>query len=395
MFKRFILTTFLFFLFFGLVKPVLADSDRASIYFFWSKNCPHCAREKIFLKGLADKYERLEIKDFEITTSRKNLELFQKVGEKFSAQGYVPFLAVGEYHFVGYLDDQTTGRQIEEAVQCYLAAGCEDVVKDLIEPLSVVSEKEHQAIPETLSLPFIGEIKIKNLSLPVLTFIIALLDGFNPCAMWTLLFLISLLLGMEDRKRMWLLGTAFIASSALVYFLFLSAWLNFFLFLGFVFWVRIIVGLAALGAGGYNLRAFWVNREGACKVTGSEKRRKVFEQLRKVTQKKEFFLALGGIVLLAFAVNLIELVCSAGLPAVYAQILVLARLPRWQYYLYLVFYIFIFMLDDLLVFFVAMTTLRAVGIDGKYARFSHLIGGSLMVIIGLLMLFKPEWLMFG
>jgi len=92
---------------------------------------------------------------------------------------------------------------------------------------------------------------------------------------------------------------------------------------------------------------------------------------------------------------MVELVCSAGLPAIYTKILSLSNLPTWQYYLYLLFYIFIFMLDDLFIFFTAMITLQAVGIQSKYSRFSHLVGGILMFIIGLLLLFKPEWLMFG
>ena len=107
------------------------------------------------------------------------------------------------------------------------------------------------------------------------------------------------------------------------------------------------------------------------------------------------YLALVGIVVLAFAVNLVELICSAGLPAVYTQVLFLSNLARWQYYFYILFYIFIFMLDDLLIFFIAMTTLRLTGLTTKYSRWSHLIGGILMLIIGLLLIFKPEWLMFG
>jgi hypothetical protein len=58
-------------------------------------------------------------------------------------------------------------------------------------------------------------------------------------------------------------------------------------------------------------------------------------------------------------------------------------------------YIFIFMLDDLFVFFTAMLTLEMAGISTKYSRFSHLVGGALMTIIGLLLIFKPEWLVFG
>ncbi|MEJ2347937.1 MAG: hypothetical protein P8Y17_01915 [Patescibacteria group bacterium] len=251
------------------------------------------------------------------------------------------------------------------------------------------------AVPETLKVPLLGDINTENLSLPLLSVVIGILDGFNPCAMWTLIFLISLLLGMKDKKRMWILGSTFIATSAFVYFLFLSAWLNFFLVLGFVFWIRVAIGLVALGAGIYSLRDFYVNREGGCKVTDSENRKKTLDKLKNITHKRKFIAAFFGIILLAFAVNLIELVCSAGLPAVYTQVLSLNDLPTLKYYLYILIYIFFFMIDDLFVFIVAMVTLHAVGIQTKYARFSRLIGGIIMVIIGILLLFKPELLMFG
>lgn len=380
-------------LFSVLAQPILAQPKAVDLHFFWANGCPHCQKEEVFLQTLVEKYS-VVIKDYEVTGSRENVELLRKVGEKLGVDvSGVPFTVVGERYVVGYLNDETTGRQIEEAIDCALINGCPDVVGELAgseEP--VLSEKQ---IPELLNLPVIGPIRTANLSLPVLTFVIALLDGFNPCAMWVLVFLISLLLGMKDKTKMWLLGTAFIAASAFVYFLFLSAWLNLFLFLGFVFWVRLIIGAVSLGLGGYQVREYFVNKTSACKVTGGEKRKLVFEKLKEITQKREFLLALGGIILLAFAVNLVELVCSAGLPAIYTQVLVLSNLPAWQYYLYLIFYIFIFMLDDLIVFFVAMKTLQATGVSGKYARYSHLIGGTIVVLIGLAMLFKPDLLMFG
>ena len=126
-----------------------------------------------------------------------------------------------------------------------------------------------------------------------------------------------------------------------------------------------------------------------------KKKQKVFARLKAITQKEQLIFALIGIILLAFVVNLVELICSAGLPAIYTQILALTNLPSWQYYLYLIFYILIFMLDDLIIFFIAMTTLKAVGLNSKYSRFSQLIGGILMLLIGLLLIFKPEFLMFG
>jgi len=53
------------------------------------------------------------------------------------------------------------------------------------------------------------------------------------------------------------------------------------------------------------------------------------------------------------------------------------------------------MLDDIIVFSIAMLTLKVTGISNKYTKYSHLIGGIIMLIIGLLMIFKMDWLMFN
>jgi hypothetical protein len=246
-----------------------------------------------------------------------------------------------------------------------------------------------------IDLPVFGTISSASFSLPVLTILIALLDGFNPCAMWVLIFLITLLLNMKDKKRMWLLGSSFILASGGVYFLFLSAWLNFFLVIGYIAWIRALIGLFAIGVGAYQLQDAWKNRYGACKMVEPKKRKLWFAKIESVVAQKQLFLAVVGMVILATAVNLVELACSAGLPAIYTQVLALSDLPSWQYYGLLFLYIFIFMLDDLIVFFVAMTTLKTAELEGKYARYSHIIGAAFIFLLGLLLVLKPEWLMFG
>jgi thiol-disulfide isomerase/thioredoxin len=373
------------------------NENTVNLYFFYGDGCPHCAKEEPFLKKMEEKYSNLKVNSYEIWYNSENRNLMIEFGKKLNATvNGVPFTIIGDKYFTGWLDEESTGKQIEQEIICAVEDGCRDILSEINDgenktDTSVTVSK----IPETLTLPFIGEIKTKNLSLPILTIIIAALDGFNPCAMWTLLFLISLLLGMQNKVRMWTLGTAFIAASAGVYFLFLSAWLNLLLFIGLIIWIRLIIGLVALGGGGFYLREFFKNKEGTCIVTKSEKRKRIFDKLKSLTHETNFWLALFGIILLACAVNLVELICSAGLPAVYTQILSLSDLKTWQYYAYLLLYIFVFMLDDMLIFFTAMITLQVTGVSGKYQRISHLIGGILMLLIGILLLFKPEWLMFG
>jgi len=128
---------------------------------------------------------------------------------------------------------------------------------------------------------------------------------------------------------------------------------------------------------------------------GDEKRQKTFEKIRKVVLNNKFGLAVLGIALLAVAVNVVELLCSLGLPAIYTKTLTLANLPTWSYYAYMAAYIFFYMLEQIVVFLIAMFTLQAVGVKYKYTQYSHLIGGLIILALGVIMLFKPELLLFN
>lgn len=374
--------------------------NKLNLYFFYGDGCPHCAQEEFYLDTIKYNYN-IDIHTFEIYNNQDNALLLQEVAKTMDIQSLgVPLLVIGDHYVVGY--GPGTSNEINSKIQHCLSNKCSDVVNSIINPGDVneTTTKEKTVFPEDsdekiVSLPFIGEVDINSFSLPVITVLLGFLDGFNPCAMWVLLFLITLLLGMEDRKKMWILGVSFIVVSAAVYFIFISAWLNLILFLGFIGFVKIIIGIAALFCGGYNIKEYFTNKTGACKITGTEKKQKIFQKLKNVVLQNNFWFALLGIIALAFMVNLVELVCSAGLPAIYTQVLALNNLSKVQYYMYILLYIFFFMLDDLFVFFVSMTTLKITGVTTKYTRYAKLIGGILMFIIGILLIFKPELLMWG
>lgn len=360
-------------------------SQPVDVYLFWAEGCPHCAAEKVYLADLMEQpayQEAINLRLYEISQpgTTQALKLFS---EKLNfSPNHVPITIVGDQSFIGF-SEETIGLQIKQAIDQVLAQQNNSEQPDTPQP------------SQTLNVPLWGQLDLAQASLPLITIIIGLLDGFNPCAMWTLIFLISLLLGIENKTRMWVLGAAFIVTSAVVYFIFMAAWLNAIIFLGLVLWVRILIGLFALGGGGWSVKRFWTEKDSGCEINESDQRRQTLARLKTAVYNKKFVLALAGIIALAFTVNLVEMVCSAGLPAIYTQVLVMNNLPTWQYYGYLLLYIFFFMLDDLLVFIVAMTTLRLTGLSTKYSRWSNLAGGLLMIIIGLLLIFKHEWLMFG
>jgi hypothetical protein len=187
----------------------------------------------------------------------------------------------------------------------------------------------------------------------------------------------------------------FLLTSAIVYFAFMAAWLNVFLLLGSLPWIRAGIGVFAIGAGGYHLWEFIRTPPAACPVTSPGQHQRIMERLKAAVGQRSFILGIAGIIVLAAAVNLIELLCSAGIPAVYTQVLAQSNLPPAAYYGYLLLYIVIFLLDDIIVFVTAMVTLRAVGLTAAYARYSHLIGGVVLGGVGVLMLLKPEWLSFA
>ncbi|OGM90157.1 hypothetical protein A2108_02010 [Candidatus Wolfebacteria bacterium GWA1_42_9] len=396
--KIFLLILFLFGVFFVFNSSLAQEKPNiTTLYFFWGDGCPHCADEEVFLKTLETKYSNLEIKDFEVWYNTDNQKLLTEAEKKLNTTvSGIPFTVVGNWSVVGYTSDQTTGKEIEKKVKECLATSCPDPLASLFEDEQRpdAEEKINPAIPESITFPLIGEVKTKNLSLPLLTAVFGLVDGFNPCAMWVLIFLIGLLLEMQNRTRMWILGTAFIIVSGLVYFIFMAAWLNLLLFIGFIVWVRPVIGLVAVGGGVWSLKEYFTKPVAVCAVEDSEKKRTVFEKLKETVKKENFWLALAGIILLGASVNLIELMCSAGLPAVYTQILSLSQLSVLSYYFYLVLYIVFYMLDDIIVFIIAMTTLQLTGLSGKYARWSRLIGGAILLILGILLIFKPGWLMF-
>jgi thiol-disulfide isomerase/thioredoxin len=397
MFKKILLGFFLFSL---ILIPIYTQAETlkdqpVNIYFFHSETCSHCKAEMKFLNEISEQDPSLKIHAFEVSTNRQNADLLLLIGKEFQLDvSSVPFTMIGSSYFPGWSDSEEAKLDIQEAINCVRTKTCPDILGNFLNSKEN-TEKPKQNVPDTLKIPIFGEISTKNLSLPILTIVIAGLDGFNPCAMWVLLFLISLLLGMQNRKRMWILGGSFIVASGLVYFLFLTAWLNIFLFLGFISWVRILIGIVAIISGYYSIRGYLRDRKGTCPITQGDKQQKIFDKLKNIVQQKRFVVSLIGIVLLAFAVNLVELICSAGLPAVYTQVLALSDLSPFQHYSYLILYIIIFMLDDMIIFGIAMVTLKSVTFTGKYSALSKIVGGIIILLLGILLIFRPEWLMFA
>jgi glutaredoxin len=379
-----------------------ARADVIAVYLFWSASCPHCVKAKAFLEALAAGDPAVELRTFELGSDTAD-RAFAALNEHYQIEPpAVPLVAIGNKIFVGFSSDATSGREMREAVAACHRESCGDVAGVIVREAATPSAQGlHQARPgaverppqpETVWLPLLGEVETRTLSLPALTVVLGLVDGFNPCAMWVLVFLIGLLVGINDPIRMWSFGAVFLLTSAVVYLAALAAWLNVLLVLGSLVFIRVGIGVFAIAAGVYYLWQFWINPGATCPVTSPVERQRVMTRLKEAVGQQSFLAAIAGIVVLAALVNLIELLCSAGVPAIYTQVLAMSDLSTPAYAGYLLLYITVFLVDDIVVFVTAMLTLRATGLAATYSRYSHLLGGIVLGAIGLLLLFRPQWL---
>ncbi len=400
----------------------LYANEPVNLYLFHGDGCPHCAKERAFLQIIKNVYEeKVNISKFEVYYNLENTELFNKVTEDLDIDvAGVPLLVIGDEAIIGYDSDLTTGKEIRERIDHCLINSCKDDLNDYLinnkyspDNIEVLGVSERQVEGDdsadgdknrennkdddndrSINIPIIGTIDLSSISLPLATFFIALMDGFNPCAMWILIFLITMLINMKDKKRLYTLGSIFIITSGIVYFVFLAAWFNFFKLIGYAYWIKVVIGIVAITTGFLHIRNA-IRSQGECHVVDENKRRSIIDRIKNITKEKSYLFAIIGIITLALSVNLIEVVCSAGLPSVYTNLLASSSLNTFTYYSYLLFYTVIFMLDDLIVFFIAVKTFEVTGIAEKYTKLSSIFGGVIIFIIGILLIFKPELLMFG
>jgi len=362
--------------------PVIAQEDYPEINFFYSDFCSHCAKMADFLNVLEDQYPDLIINRHSITSDKKASAILVSFYKEYEVPernwGLVPVVFIGEEYSLGYN---------------------EEVKAKIIECINGCSADDKNVY--NVNIPFLGVVDTSETSLVVLTVILGLLDGFNPCAMWVMLFLIALLINTKSRKRMLLIGGTFLFTSGLVYYLILNAWLKLFLAVSYIGTVRMLIGGLAVGVGAWQVKSFFNYNPGVCKVTSGEGgvqekiRGKIENKAKEITDASVSIGMLIGVFFLALGVNMVEFFCSAGVPAIFTQVLSLNVASDFQYQFYILLYTFLFMLDDLIIFAVAFFTLKQFGFTEEYNHWATLIGGLFIFILGLLLIFKPEMLSFA
>jgi len=336
---------------------------------FVRDGCPHCADAKIHLKSLARQRPDITIIIRSLDTDRSAIEELEGY---FRAANIwppgVPTFVVNGQILVGFESPEVTGPQI-------------------------ISLFDKQSIASgVVESKLFGTISVKEIGLPVFTVVLGLLDGFNPCAMWVLLFLLSLLVRLQNRQRMVMVAGTFVLVSGAIYFAFMAAWLNVFLILGFSFLLRVLLGGVALLVGIINIKDFVADKAVFTLSIPETEKTGLYARVRKILATEKLFPSLVAVAALAVIVNFVELLCTAGLPAIYTAVLAQQDIAQSSYYGYLLLYILAYIADDALMVTIAVIALSNLRLTEKSGRWLKLLSGLVMFILGSVLLLQPNWL---
>ena len=365
-----------------------SGQPRVHLYFFWTRTCPHCQRARPFVESLPTQYPWLELHSHDLTRDMaaglRYAQMAEALGESARA---VPALLFCGRMITGFDSPDSTGRALRQQLE-----KCHHHYTQATTASAPVPPARSAAEPPLLDLPVLGPLDPAALSLPALTVVLAGLDAFNPCAFFVLLFLLSLLVHARDRKRMLLIGGVFVFFSGAIYFVFMAAWLNIFLWLGELRLITVLAGLLAVSMGGLNVKDFFAFRQGPSLSIADEAKPRLFKRMRALVSGEKLPSLLLGTAALAIVANSYELLCTAGFPMVYTRALTLNALSTGAYYGYLALYNLIYVLPLLVIVLVFTWTLGSRKLREREGRLLKLLSGAMMAGLGLLLLVYPAGL---
>lgn len=371
------------------------DEGDLTLYVFWGNGCSHCEAAKPFLAKLDETYPTLRIRGYEIWYNETNANFFTQMGDFFQlpeAGRGTPTFFMGDRSWVGYSEDIAV--DIEAAVKTCVEKGCGDAGAGIMPGAS-----DQGSTPQTgnasdiIKIPLIGQVDLSKQSIWISTILIAIVDGVNPCSIWVLTMLLALTLHTGSRKKIAIIGIIFLTVTALIYALFIAGLFTVLSVVSFIGWIQVVVALLALFFGLVNLKDYFWYKEGLSFTIADDKKSGIFSNIRKVMDASHSFWAMAGAtVVMAAGVSLVEFSCTAGFPVLWTNLLVSQKVAGGLFIGLLVVYMLIYQLDELVIFFSAVYSMRASRLEEKHGRILKLIGGMLMLTLSAVMLINPGWM---
>ncbi|HWO99068.1 MAG TPA: glutaredoxin family protein [Methylococcus sp.] len=373
-------------------EPEGTGPEAVAIEVFVWEGCPRCVEAERFLDRLRQEQPALTIRIHDVQRDPAALRRLQELASREGQRAGVPAFLIGGKLWLGYDSEATTGLRLRDALARIGRSQQEGESAAESCPEQEFLSCGPEIQPEIFQVTWFGRrFTLEELGLPLFTVAMGLLDGFNPCSMWVLLLVISLLAPMRDRLRMLAVAGVFVAVEGIAYFLFMAAWLELFLLVGVSRVSEVVVAVVALGAGMIHLKDFYSLQSGfSLSIPGAAKS-SIYARIRRILQAENLWGALIGAVFLAVLVQIVEFLCTSGFPALYTRILTLHQESGIGYYAYLLLYNLAYLFDDLVVLAVGVLTLSQRRLQEKEGRWLKLISGMVMVGLGSYLLAAPAW----
>lgn len=351
-----------------------APPPTIDIVIFHGDGCPHCASALAFLDRLDDEVPEVRILDYEVWYDAANRELFRRTGQQMGFDaGPVPTIILSGQVWIGF--DGVVAEQLATVVD-QLTQG------ETPEPVDRTE----------VEVPFVGRVDVGDRSLVLATIIIGFVDGVNPCSLWVLSMLLALVLHSGSRRRVMLVGTVFLLITSALYGLYMVGFYSVLDYAGDAMWIRLTVVVIAGGFGLLHLKEYLTQRGPS--VTIPDRRKPgLYQRMRALAHPdRSLGAVLGGTAVLAVAVSLLETPCTAGLPLLWTNLLTARGVEGAGAALLFLLYLAVFLLDELIVFGLAVVTMRATKVQEHHGRALQLISGTLMATLALTMLIAPATL---
>jgi cytochrome c biogenesis protein CcdA len=390
-----------------------ADAGTVVVRYFYGAECPHCARQGVEMDAWEREYD-VVIHRYEVWHDARNRALFQELAAAYGEEASgVPTTFIGERVWIGF--DEAAASQMRAAIVACEGGAC-------IDPLSVVDRGDAEppdeptaappatsdvapegppaptddgsvddsADPATISVPFLGEVDANAMGLLPATALIAFVDGFNPCSLWVLSVLLAMLLRTGSRRRIAVVGGAFLVTTAAVYGLFIAGVFSAMSYVGYLTGIRWAVALLALTFAAVNIKDYFAFKRGFSFTIPDRFKPRIYRGGRGLMDEDRSLLAVtGAAVVMALGIALVELPCTAGFPVVWSGLLTDAGVSGAEFAGLLSVYLGIYLLDEVALFVAVVVTLRIARFQERHGQVLKLVGGMVMLALGIVMLTSP------
>jgi cytochrome c biogenesis protein CcdA len=376
------------------VDPSIVDAIEPSldIVLFWHEGCPRCADEREWLQAVEIDYPDLAIHQYQVDKDHPaNKDLFTAYGERYDFPATnVPVTVIGERVWIGWTS--SIEKDITEAVdsaargefpQAGLYGSVDEGTCSQDDPYCVVGEVY-------VDVPFFGQVSLGEKSLLASTLIIGFVDGINPCSLWVISVLLTIVIRTASRRRVIAIGATFLTVTAGMYALYMASIFSALTFVDFIGAIQITVAIVAAVFAFVSIKDYFAFKKGLSFTISDSKKPGIYKRIRDAAGHHSLIPALAATVALGVAVSLIETPCTAGFPIIWMGLLKSADVGFLGTALLFVAYMIPFLLDEMIVFGIAVVTMKATKMQEKHGEILKLVAGVTMLALAAALVFAPS-----